>query len=39
MIINDSRGLNSENLAHLALTLYHVKVIKGQDIKKHFPLS
>ena len=30
--------LNSENLAHLALTLFHAKVIKGQDTKKEHPL-
>ena len=39
MILNDYKGLNSKNLVHLTLTLWHAKVIKGQDIKKTFPLA
>ena len=40
MILSDYKGLNSENLARLTLTLGHTKVIKGQDIKKKsFSLS
>ena len=38
MILSDYKGLNSENLARLTLTLGHAKVIKGQDIKKAIPL-
>ena len=34
MILGDYKGLNSENLAHLTLTLLYAKAIKGQDIKK-----
>ena len=38
MILSDYKGLNSENLAHLTLTLCHAMVIKGQDTIKAFPL-
>ena len=38
MILSDYKGLNSENLAHLTLTLSHVRVIKDQNTKKALPL-
>ena len=37
MILSNYMGLNSENLARLALTLCYAKVIKGQDTKKEYP--
>ena len=36
-ILSDFKGLNSENLTVLTLTLSHSKVIKSQGTKKQLP--